>query len=78
MTSTSLDEDNQSANQNDLDADEPSVAIDPVCGMEVVDKDGALSLGYQGETVYFCSEVCRGKFLADPERYVVTDDDPEI
>jgi len=68
MTSTSLDE---------QDENEIAVASDPVCGMEVVDKDQAVSVGFQGETVYFCSEVCRDKFLADPERYVVTPD-PDI
>jgi uncharacterized protein len=44
-------------------------ARDPVCGMSV-DPANALTLEYRGKTFYFCSETCRGKFEADPERYV--------
>lgn len=43
-------------------------AIDPVCGM-AVDPDTAPRLEYRGQTVYFCSEFCRKKFLSGPERY---------
>jgi YHS domain-containing protein len=73
MTSTSLDDDNNNYGEDGIES-ETTVAMDPVCGMEIVDKDTALSLGYEGETVHFCSEFCRDKFLADPERYVVTPD----
>jgi P-type Cu+ transporter len=39
------------------------MAIDPICGM-TVDPAAALSAERDGQTVYFCSEFCRQKFLA--------------
>jgi len=47
-----------------------SVALDPVCGMTV---DPAASLHrhvYGDDTHHFCSAGCRGKFAADPEKYL--------
>jgi Cu+-exporting ATPase len=46
------------------------MATDPVCGMKV--DIGALgpSFEHRGETYRFCSEGCRTKFAADPERYL--------
>ena len=46
-------------------------AIDPVCGMEV-ERMPALSVTYEGEPVFFCSETCRERFLRDPARYSVS------
>lgn len=43
-------------------------AVDPVCGMDV-DPATALSAQHAGKTYYFCSESCRGKFKAAPEKY---------
>ncbi|MDD5390906.1 MAG: heavy metal translocating P-type ATPase [Gallionellaceae bacterium] len=40
---------------------------DPVCGM-TVDKTSALSAERDGKTAYFCSDDCRQKFLAEPEK----------
>jgi Cu+-exporting ATPase len=40
------------------------MAKDPICGMEVDEKTG-LRLEHEGETYYFCSPVCRDKFLAE-------------
>jgi P-type Cu+ transporter len=40
------------------------VAIDPICGM-TVDAATARSAEHDGQTVYFCSEHCRQKFLGD-------------
>jgi hypothetical protein len=47
-------------------------ALDPVCGMSV-DRSKAPTVEYAGRTFYFCSEECRSKFEADPERYVSPD-----
>jgi starch phosphorylase len=41
---------------------------DPVCGMTVLAEKGLATL-YGGQTVHFCSEYCRNKFLAQPERH---------
>jgi YHS domain-containing protein len=45
------------------------MAQDPVCHM-AVDERTALSAQYQGETYYFCAQVCKDRFLANPEHYV--------
>ena len=44
-------------------------AIDPVCEM-VVDPATARSAVVRGKTYYFCSEGCRTKFVADPDKYL--------
>jgi Cu+-exporting ATPase len=41
------------------------MAIDPICGM-TVDETSALSAERDGKTVYFCSDGCREKFMAEP------------
>ena len=43
---------------------------DPVCGMAISDPEKALKMTYTGLEFSFCSEGCRGRFLATPERYV--------
>jgi YHS domain-containing protein len=42
-------------------------AKDPICGM-TVDTANALHVERDGETFYFCSEHCREKFLAAPDK----------
>ena len=41
--------------------------VDPVCGMEV---DTAIESKYNGRSYYFCTDLCRKKFNADPEHYL--------
>ena len=48
---------------------EAKTAIDPVCEM-VVDPATARSAEVRGKTYYFCSEGCRTKFVADPDKYL--------
>jgi Cu+-exporting ATPase len=38
--------------------------------MDVDEQSAAATTEYEGDTYYFCSEVCKNKFVADPERYV--------
>ncbi len=45
------------------------MAKDPVCGMDVDTKPGALQATHQGKTYYFCSEACKKTFERDPGRY---------
>jgi Cu+-exporting ATPase len=45
------------------------MAVDPVCGMEINDKDSAISATHSGKTFHFCSEECKQKFQANPEQY---------
>jgi P-type Cu+ transporter len=46
------------------------VAQDPVCKMEVDPKKAAAQSSYQGQTIYFCAVGCKGKFDANPEKYM--------
>ncbi len=44
-------------------------ATDPVCGM-TVDRDKAVRTVHGATTYLFCSEHCRHRFEADPQRYI--------
>jgi uncharacterized membrane protein YraQ (UPF0718 family)/YHS domain-containing protein len=44
-------------------------AIDPVCGMQVEIALAPAKCQDHGAEVYFCSEHCRDRFVADPARY---------
>jgi len=56
-----------------VDADAPvssrSVAVDPVCLMEVDPLTAKHRADVGGQTFYFCCGGCRERFLAAPERY---------
>jgi Cu+-exporting ATPase len=43
---------------------------DPVCGMSVDPNTAGYRVEHGDTTTYFCSEHCRAKFLADPDRYL--------
>jgi Cu+-exporting ATPase len=45
------------------------MAIDPVCHMEVNEKEAAGKVEYQGQTYYFCSASCQKQFEAEPAKY---------
>jgi Cu+-exporting ATPase len=42
---------------------------DPVCGMKIDSEKAAARETRQDKNYYFCSELCRDKFRAAPERY---------
>jgi uncharacterized protein len=46
-------------------------ASDPVCGMQVRVANAPVSMQHEGRTVYFCSDRCRERFEAEPDRYAV-------
>ncbi len=46
------------------------MAVDPVCSMSVRVVDTTPRATHEGKTVYFCSEKCRERFLAEPARYM--------
>jgi Cu+-exporting ATPase len=56
---------------------EAKMATDPVCGMKVDIGARGPSAKHEGHTFYFCSEGCRGKFAAEPERYLTKQDEPK-
>ncbi|MDQ1714795.1 MAG: uncharacterized protein QOC60_740, partial [Frankiaceae bacterium] len=44
-------------------------AKDPVCGMQVEKANPGSVLRHDGTTIYFCSDHCRERFVAAPERF---------
>jgi Cu+-exporting ATPase len=42
---------------------------DPVCGMNVDERQATGQSQYQGETYYFCSQGCKSKFDQNPQQY---------
>jgi Cu+-exporting ATPase len=56
-----------------LAGDSPAQEKDPVCGMHV-SPDATQRIDYSGRTYAFCSDRCREKFAAEPNRYVTAPD----
>ncbi|MBU0490866.1 MAG: YHS domain-containing protein [Chloroflexi bacterium] len=44
------------------------MAKDPVCGMDVDEKNAKATSEYQGKMYYFCSKGCKVFFDKDPEK----------
>jgi P-type Cu+ transporter len=59
------------------DTAQAHLATDPVCGMMVDPHGGKPTYDHDGRTYYFCSEGCRTKFAADPDRYLNKSGEPE-
>jgi len=52
----------------------PDIRVkDPVCGMVVDPATTPHRADHSGQTYYFCSQECRGKFVADPSAYLDRD-----
>ncbi len=49
---------------------------DPVCGMSVDPATAKHKADHAGATYYFCSAGCRGKFVADPAKYLAPATEP--
>jgi len=49
---------------------EVGTATDPVCGMTVDPAKTPHRLDHRHHALFFCSAACRGKFAADPEKYL--------
>src|ERR1700722_4215362 len=47
-----------------------SAAIDPVCGMKVDPAKSPHRHSHAQKAYHFCSAGCRGKFAADPDKYL--------
>jgi YHS domain-containing protein len=45
------------------------MAVDPVCKMNVDEKNAAATYQYQGKTYYFCAVGCKEAFAKDPDKY---------
>lgn len=46
------------------------MAIDPVCKMQVDEKNAPATSEYKGKTYYFCAVGCKKAFEEDPEKYL--------
>ncbi|MDX8498640.1 heavy metal translocating P-type ATPase [Mesorhizobium sp. VK4C] len=51
-----------------------AVVRDPVCGMTVDPAAGKPTAEHAGRTFHFCSERCRTKFQAEPDKYLTATD----
>lgn len=54
------------------------MAKDPVCGMDVDEKEDAIKMDYKGRTFYFDSEACKETFKNNPEQYAKIGDKPGV
>lgn len=45
------------------------MAVDPVCKMEVNEKEAQWKTEYQGKTYYFCAPGCKKAFEENPQKY---------
>ena len=43
---------------------------DPVCDMQVDLNNAAAKSVYQGQTIYFCSNLCKLMFDREPEKFM--------
>jgi P-type Cu+ transporter len=62
---------------NEKTAKDIHMATDPVCGMMVDPHAGKPTARFGEGTYFFCSDGCRAKFAADPERYLGKKGEPE-
>ena len=49
---------------------EMNMAIDPVCKMQVDEKNPPATSEYKGKKYYFCAPGCKRAFDKDPEKYI--------
>ncbi len=45
------------------------MTIDPVCNMEVSERDAPGKAEYNGKEYFFCSKQCETKFNDNPQQY---------
>ena len=50
--------------------DQSNKVTDPVCGMSIVPGETKLVTLYDGHSYWFCAEVCRDAFDANPKKYL--------
>ena len=54
----------------------PEKDVDPVCRM-TIQTASAKTAVYQGHVYHFCSQECRGKFEAEPTKYLADTDNAQ-
>lgn len=53
-----------------MPAEEPHIAMDPVCGMEVEVATARWIADHEGETFYFCAPGCKAAFEKEPAEFL--------
>ena len=53
-----------------IDAGGVTMAVDPVCKMDVDEKKAAATSEYKGKKYYFCAAGCKKAFDSNPEKYL--------
>ena len=48
------------------------MTTDPVCGMEVDEKQSEVQMMFAGKKYFFCSDECRKEFAERPDEFVET------
>ncbi|OGR09602.1 MAG: hypothetical protein A3K23_01115 [Desulfobacca sp. RBG_16_58_9] len=48
----------------------PKCDVDPVCMMDLKEIPGRYTYDFEEEVYYFCSELCRDQFAAEPQKYL--------
>ena len=43
--------------------------VDPVCNIDLAEMHGKFAYDFEDETYYFCSELCKDRFAAQPTKY---------
>lgn len=43
--------------------------VDPVCNIDLTALHGKFAYEFEDETYWFCSELCRDRFVAQPRKY---------
>lgn len=51
---------------------ETQMTIDPVCGIEVDEKNPEFQAQFAGKKYFFCSDECRKEFEQQPNEYIET------
>lgn len=47
-----------------------SFVVDPVCEMKVNPQNPPAKIVFQGQTYYFCSDLCKRLFEREPGKYI--------
>jgi len=52
--------------------------VDPVCNIDLTAMHGEFAYDFEEETYWFCSELCRDQFAAQPQKYAKKKKDKKI
>jgi YHS domain-containing protein len=47
----------------------PKCDVDPVCNIDLTEMHGKFMYDFEDEVYYFCSELCKEQFAAEPKKY---------